>query len=63
METKDLLREVMEAERLAERGRMVLQLNERLVAMTTENTELRASLLAMQAELEAVRAEIPAVKP
>lgn len=55
METKDLQREIMDADRLAERGRMVLELNAQVVNLTRENEQLAAELDAARSELNELK--------
>lgn len=57
MELKDLQREIIDAERLAERGTMLLQVNERCTllqreneALKQENEELKRQLAAKEAK-------------
>lgn len=44
MEAKELAREIMDAERLAERGQLILQLHNQLQALQKENEDLKKQL-------------------
>lgn len=44
MEVRDLEREIADAERLAERGQLILQLHNQLQALQKENEDLKKQL-------------------
>lgn len=56
METTDLLRETFDAERLAERNRLVLTQLKQLAALDGENKRLRTENEMLQAEISALKA-------
>ena len=62
METKDLQREVHDAERLGERTRMVLQLLEQLQASKSEGTTKDAEIATLKQQIVAKDTEIATLK-
>jgi hypothetical protein len=50
MEVAHLQREIMDAERLAERGKMILGLNEEVLKLRQENGELRTLIAELEAK-------------
>ena len=52
MKALDLQREIVDADRLSERGRLILQLNEQVLSLQSENKELKQRIEALTQEKE-----------